>query len=174
MYFPGIPKIQFEGVKSNNPFAFRFYDKDKVVAGKPMRAHLRFAMSYWHTLCSESTDMFGAGTRCMNFGGTTPLEISQNRVAAAFELMEKLGIEYFCFHDRDIAPEGATLRESNENIDRIVPLLKQEMERTDRSTKSKAIIWRAVTAMRGCILMKCPTTFPQSTIISARRKAGFC
>lgn len=66
----------------------------------------------------------------MNFGGTTPLEISQNRVAAAFELMEKLGIEYFCFHDRDIAPEGATLRESNENIDRIVPLLKQELERT--------------------------------------------
>ncbi len=130
MYFPSIPKIQFEGVKSNNPFAFRFYDKDKVVAGKPMRAHLKFAMSYWHTLCSESTDMFGAGTRCMNFGGTTPLEISQNRVAAAFELMEKLEIEYFCFHDRDIAPEGATLRESNENIDRIVPLLKQEMERT--------------------------------------------
>ena len=95
-----------------------------------MSEHLKFAMSYWHTMCADGTDMFGKGTADKTFGGETPMEIAKNRVYAAFELMEKLGMKYFCFHDRDIAPEGATLKETNENLDEIVPVIKSEMKRT--------------------------------------------
>ena len=95
-----------------------------------MSEHLKFALSYWHTMCGDGTDMFGSGTADKTFGGKTPLEIAENKVYACFEIMEKLGIEYFCFHDRDITPEGATLKETNDNLDRIVPIIKSEMERT--------------------------------------------
>ena len=130
MYFENIEKIKFEGINSKNPLSFKYYDADKIVAGKKMSEHLKFAMSYWHTMCGDGTDMFGRGTTDKSFGGKTPMEIYEHKVYAAFELMEKLGIEYFCFHDRDIAPEGATLKETNDNLDKIVPIIKSEMERT--------------------------------------------
>ena len=95
-----------------------------------MSEHLKFAMSYWHTMCADGTDMFGRGTINKSFGGKTAIEIYEHKVYAAFELMEKLGMQYFCFHDRDIAPEGATLKETNENLERIVPIIKSEMKRT--------------------------------------------
>lgn len=88
-----------------------------------MSEHLKFAMSYWHTMCGDGTDMFGRGTIDKIFGGKAPIEIAENKVYASFELMEKLGIEYFCFHDRDIAPEGATLKETNDNSDKIGPII---------------------------------------------------
>jgi xylose isomerase len=81
-------------------------------------------------MCGDGTDMFGRGTADKSFGGKTPIEIYKNKVYAAFELMEKLGVGYFCFHDRDVAPEGRTLKESNDNLDIIVPLIKAEMKRT--------------------------------------------
>lgn len=93
-----------------------------------MSEHLKFAMSYWHTMCADGTDMFGRGTINKSFGGKTAIEIYEHKVYAAFELMEKLGMQYFCFHDRDIAPEGATLKETNENLERIVPIIKSEMK----------------------------------------------
>lgn len=130
MYFENIDKIKFEGVESNNPLSFKYYDANRIVAGKKMSEHLKFALSYWHTMCGDGTDMFGIGTINKTFGGQTPLEIAENKVYASFEIMEKLGIEYFCFHDRDIAPEGKTLKETNENLDKIVPIIKSEMERT--------------------------------------------
>lgn len=130
MYFNNIPKIKYEGAKSTNPFSFKFYDKDRIVMGKPMKDQLRFAVSYWHTLCFEGADMFGATNMDKSFGGNNPLEIAEHKVYAAFEIMEKLGIEYFCFHDRDIAPEGANLSQTNENLDHIVPIIKKEMQRT--------------------------------------------
>ena len=130
MYFNNIEKIKFEGTNSKNPLSFKYYDADKMVAGKKMSEHLKFAMSYWHTMCGDGTDMFGRGTIDKSFGGKTPMEIAENKVYASFELMEKLGMEYFCFHDRDIAPEGATLKETNNNLDKIVPIIKSEMERT--------------------------------------------
>ena len=130
MYFNNIEKIKFEGVNSKNPLSFKYYNADKIVAGKKMREHLKFAMSYWHTMCADGTDMFGRGTINKSFGGKTAIEIYEHKVYAAFELMEKLGMQYFCFHDRDIAPEGGTLKETNENLDRIVPIIKSEMKRT--------------------------------------------
>lgn len=108
-YFKTVPKIQYEGPASKTPFAFKHYNPDQIVAGKPMREQLKFAMSYWHTLCGDGTDMFGRGTIDKTFGGKTAVEIYENKAYAAFELMDKLQLEYFCFHDRDIAPEGDTL-----------------------------------------------------------------
>lgn len=130
MYFNNISKIKYEGVNANNPLSYKFYDANKIVAGKKMKDHLKFALSYWHTMCGDGTDMFGRGTADKSFGGHTPLEIAENKVYACFEIMEKLGIEYFCFHDRDIAPEGETLKETNDNLDKIVPIIKSEMKRT--------------------------------------------
>jgi len=131
-YFPEIQKIKFEGSKSQNPLAFKYYNPDEVVLGKTMKEHLRFSMSYWHTFTYMGTDPFGQETmiRPWDHLATDPLEIAKIRVKVAFEFMEKMGIEYFCFHDRDIAPEGKTLEESNRNLDVIVDIIEQEMKRT--------------------------------------------
>lgn len=130
MYFNNINKINYEGVNSKNPLAFKFYDADRIVSGKKMSEHLKFALSWWHTMCGDGTDLFGRGTVDKSFGATTPIELAKNKVYVAFEIMEKLGIKYFCFHDRDIAPEGATLKETNSYLDDIVPVIKSEMNRT--------------------------------------------
>lgn len=128
-YFATIGKIQYEGAESKNPFAFHFYNPEEIVGGKTMKEQLKFAMSYWHTLCGDGTDMFGAGTMDKRFGGKSEMEIYRNKVGAGFELMDKLGVEYFCFHDKDIAPEGKTLEEFYRNLDAIVPLIKEQMEK---------------------------------------------
>ncbi|MDR3645816.1 MAG: xylose isomerase [Clostridia bacterium] len=124
-FFPQVREILYEGPKTDNPFAFRFYNPDEVIGGKKMREHLRFAMSYWHTFCGEGVDMFGAGTLDKSFGGKNPMEIARNRAYAAFELLDKLGLDYYCFHDRDIAPEAQTLRETNARLDEMTALLTQ-------------------------------------------------
>ena len=135
-FFKSVPKIRYEGAKSENPFAFKFYDPDEVIGGKTMREQLRFAMSYWHTMCAEGTDMFGAGTLDKSYGESDPMKSAKNKAYAAFELMDKLDIDYFCFHDRDIAPEGSTLAESNARLDVITKLLKELCEK-----HGKKVLW---------------------------------
>lgn len=124
-----IPVINYEGPESKNPFAFKYYNKDEVIAGKTMAEHLKFSMCYWHTLCADGTDMFGIGTIDKSFGGTDPMDVYKQKVYAGFEMMHKLGIEYFCYHDRDIAPEGANLAEFQKNLDVIVPVIKEQMNK---------------------------------------------
>lgn len=124
-----VGKINYEGKESKNPLAFKHYNKDEIIMGKKMSEHLKFAMSWWHTLCGDGTDMFGIGTADKSFGGNTPIEIYKNKVQAGFELMNKLGIEYFCFHDKDIAPEGESLKEFQKNLDIIVPIIKENMKK---------------------------------------------
>ncbi|MBQ4510383.1 MAG: xylose isomerase [Clostridia bacterium] len=131
-----VEKIKYEGPKSTNPLSFKYYNADEVVGGKTMREQLRFAMSYWHTLCGDGTDMFGIGTVDKSFGGLTPMEIAEKKVEAGFELMDKLGIDYFCFHDKDIAPEGASLKEFQDNLDKIVPIIKANMKKYN-----KKLLW---------------------------------
>lgn len=128
--FKDIPFIRYEGPKTKNPLAFRYYDPDRIVGGKPMREQLKFAMSYWHTLTADGTDMFGVGTQDKTFGGKTPMEISLARVEAGFEFMQKLGVPYFCFHDRDIAPEGTTLVEFQDNLDAVTEKIEAKMQET--------------------------------------------
>lgn len=135
-YFGNIPVIQYEGTNTANPFAFRYYNPEEVVAGKKMKDQLKFALSYWHTLCGDGTDMFGRGTADKTFGGKTAMEIYENKAYAAFELMNKLQIEYFCFHDRDIAPEANMLAGCNANLDHIRPILEGLMKEN-----SKKLLW---------------------------------
>lgn len=131
-YFDGIPDVQYEGIKSKNRFAFKFYDPDEVVGGRKMIENLRFAVSFWHTFNYDGTDMFGMGTMKRPWNeGADPLTISLQKVDAAFEFCKKLGVRYFCFHDRDIAPEGRTLRETNRNLDRVVEHIKRHMKDSD-------------------------------------------
>lgn len=129
--FPDINKIKFEGPESDNPLAFRFYDESEIVEGKTMKDQLRFSVAYWHTMRGSGEDPFGAGTMVRPWEG--PLDDvpnAINRVKVAFEFMEKLGAPLFCFHDRDIAPEGASLAETNKNLDQVVRAIKGEMQRT--------------------------------------------
>ena len=135
-YFKNIGKIKYEGKQSDNPLAFKFYNPDEIIAGKTMREQLRFAMSYWHTMCAEGADMFGVGTTSKNYGASSEMDIARNKAHAAFELMDKLDIDYYCFHDRDISPEGATLAESNARLDEITALLKDLMKQNN-----KKLLW---------------------------------
>ncbi|MBL1230497.1 xylose isomerase [Enterococcus sp. BWB1-3] len=129
-YFPQVEKINYEGIKTTNPFAFRHYNPEEVVAGKTMKEHLRFAVAYWHTMTQDGSDPFGLPTNQRTWIGSTEMETARNRVVAFFEILEKLGAEYFCFHDIDIAPEGDSLEEFYNNLDEITDLIKDQMERT--------------------------------------------
>ena len=130
-YFPDVPKVAFEGPKSTNPFAFRHYNPSEVVEGKTMLEHFRFAVAYWHTMRGSGSDPFGPGCAVRPWeDGTDSVAMAQKRVGVAFEFMEKLGVPYYCFHDRDVAPEGNTLKESNANLDAVAKVLKDEQART--------------------------------------------
>jgi xylose isomerase len=130
-FFPDVPKIAYEGPQSTNPLAFRHYDANAVVAGKPMKEHFRFAVAYWHTMRGMGGDPFGPGCAIRPWeDGTDSLDMALKRVEVMFEFLEKLGVEFYCFHDRDVAPEGATLRESNAHLDRVVASLKQHQQKT--------------------------------------------
>jgi xylose isomerase len=129
-YFEGIKRIQYEGKDSTHSLAFKYYDPERMVSGKPMKEHLRFAMSYWHTLTGTGSDMFGEGTAQRPWNGLSGMALAKARVEAGFEFMQKLGIEYFCFHDLDIAPEGHTLQEKYDYLDEIVPYIEEMMNQT--------------------------------------------
>ncbi len=134
--FASIPHIKYEGPQSKNPLAFRYYNPEEVINGQSMREQMKFAVSYWHTLCGEGSDMFGPGTANKSFGGKEDMEIYKNKALACFEILEKLTIDYFCFHDRDIAPEGETLTETNDRLDEIVPFIEELMKKS-----GKKLLW---------------------------------
>ena len=129
--FPQIPTIPYEGPASKNPLAFKHYNAEELVAGKSMREHLRFAVVYWHTFRGTGSDPFGVGTMLRPWDdGTNSVKNAQQRVRVAFEFIQKLGAPYYCWHDRDVAPEGKTLSESNRNFDAVAKVLKAEQQRT--------------------------------------------
>lgn len=131
-YFPDIKKVEYTEDKTRQGLYFRRYNSDETVGGRKVKDQLRFAMAYWHTLGGGGKDMFDldSGTAIRPWGLSSPLETAKQKVYAGFEFMQKLGIEYFCFHDRDIAPEGSTLAESAKNLDEIVKVIKQMMDET--------------------------------------------
>ncbi len=129
--FAEIQKIPFDGPRSKNPLAFHHYDPNEMVEGKPMRDHLRFSVAYWHTFRGTGSDPFGPGTMHRPWeAASDTVENAQNRARVAFEFMEKLGADFYCFHDRDIAPEGRSLTETNKNLDAVVKVLAEEQQRT--------------------------------------------
>lgn len=126
-YFPGISKIQYEGAQSKNPLAFKYYDENRVVAGKPMKDHFRFAIAYWHTFCGSGSDPFGSGTMPLPWmKNRDAMQAAKDKLDAAFEFISKLGAPFYCFHDRDIAPEGNSVEESEANLKEIVALAKKK------------------------------------------------
>jgi xylose isomerase len=130
-YFPDVPRIPFEGLASKNPLAFKHYNADEVVEGKTLRDWLRFSVAYWHTFRGTGTDPFGAATLQRPWDdGSESLDNAKRRVDAAFEFIAKLGAPFYCFHDRDVAPDGKTLAEANKNLDAVVKHLRAAQERT--------------------------------------------
>ena len=130
-FFPGIGKIQFEGKESRNPMAFRYYDANKVVLGKTMAEWLKFSMAWWHTLCAEGADQFGGGTKTFPWNGAAcPVQAAKDKVDAGFEFMQKIGIEYYCFHDVDLVDEGANVEEYEARLKEVVAYLKEKQAET--------------------------------------------
>lgn len=131
-FFKGIGKIKYEGAGTDNPMAFRYYNPEEVIDGKTMREHLRFAVAYWHTFQARGVDQFGVGTAVRPWDGITDeMDLALAKVDANFEFCEKLGVPFFCFHDRDIAPEGQTLSETNKRLDKVVDKIKERMKDSD-------------------------------------------
>ena len=135
-FFNNIPKIAYEGKDSKNPLAFKFYNPDEVIAGKTMREQLKFALSWWHTMGGDGTDMFGCGTTNKTWGCDDVTARAKAKVEAAFEIMDKLSIDYYCFHDRDLSPEYGSLGETNEKLRAIVDLCKEKQDAT-----GKKLLW---------------------------------
>ena len=130
-YFPTVGKIAFEGTSSKNPMAFRYYEPERVVKGRKMKDWLRFSMAWWHTLCAEGADQFGGGTKTFPWNASSDaVERAKAKADAGFEIMEKLGIEYFCFHDVDLVDEGSTIEEYEARMHAIVSYLKEKMAAT--------------------------------------------
>lgn len=122
-YFQTIGKVPFVGTsKLTSGLGYHYYDADEVVGGKKMRDWLRFSVAYWHTFGQELNDIFGDGTAIRSWHPLTGMDLAKARVEAAFEFFDKMGVDFFCFHDRDIAPEGLTLRETNRNLETITDM----------------------------------------------------
>ena len=129
--FPDISKIKYEGPESTNPLAFRYYNENELVEGKSMREHLNFACAFWHTMRMNGTDPFGSATMLRPWDdGSDSIANAQNRVHVFFEFLEKMSFPFYCFHDRDVAPEGATFKETCANLDAVVKVFKEEQDRT--------------------------------------------
>jgi xylose isomerase len=135
--FPDIPRIRYEGPNSKNPLAFKQYNPDEAIGGKSMKEHMRFAAAYWHVMRNPLGDPFGPGTAKMPWDdGSDSVENAVNRVDVFFEFLDKIGIDYYCFHDRDVAPELETLQASNEALDRVADRLLQRQQET-----GKKLLW---------------------------------
>lgn len=126
-FFKGIGKIKYEGPTSTNPYAFKFYDENKVVAGKTMKEHFRFAVAYWHSFCSTGGDPFGVGTREWPWDeAKDPIQRAKDKMDAAFEFMTKLGVPFFCFHDIDLVDEADTVQETEKRLQTMVDYAKEK------------------------------------------------
>jgi xylose isomerase len=127
-YFKGIGKIQFEGPESDKPFAYRYYDENRLVAGKTMREHLKFAVAFWHSFCGTGGDPFGAPTKAYPWlHAPDPLQQARDKMDAAFELITKLGLPYFCFHDFDLVAEAESLAKSEQRLQAIGQYAQEKM-----------------------------------------------
>lgn len=165
-----IKKITYAGKQSTDPFTFKYYNPEEKIDGKTMKDHLKFAMSYWHTIAAEGADMFGSGTMDKSFGKTDPLEMFKAKADFAFELMDKLDIEYYCFHDVDIAPEGNSVKESidyfNTMVDYVYELQKKH---------NKKLLWATANNFSAPKFMAGAATSPNADVFAvAAAKVKAC
>tara|TARA_S200000501_G_C20862328_1_gene760429 strand:- start:735 stop:2072 length:1338 start_codon:yes stop_codon:yes gene_type:complete len=161
-YFPNIKEIKYEGRDSNNPLSFKFYDPSKVVAGKPMKEHLKFAVAYWHTFCGTGGDPFGPGTKKLPWEAPGNLmQSAYQRLDAAFEFFTKLGVEYYCFHDRDLAPEGGDVKESIKFLRELTKAAKKKQQES-----GVKLLWGTANLFSHPRFMNGAATNPDFTVVT--------
>jgi xylose isomerase len=161
-YFKNIPKLKYEGKDSKNPFSFKYYNGDELLASKTLKEHLRFSVAFWHTMNADGSDPFGDPTIHREWDNIKDdIERAKAKIDAAFELFEILGVPFFCFHDRDIAPEGETLRETNRNLDIIVEHIKEHLKNS--STK---VLWNTSNLFSNPIYMHGASTSPNADVFA--------
>jgi xylose isomerase len=161
-YFPGIGQIVYEGPESDNVLAFKTYDPERVVAGKTMEEHLRFAVCYWHSFCATGADPFGPGTRTHAWAASRdPAERSRNRLDAAFEFFTKLNVPFWCFHDFDLAWEGTSVAESEENLRAMV-----ELARERQSETGMKLLWGTANLFSNPRFMNGASTNPDFAVVA--------
>ena len=161
-YFPQIGKIPFEGPESKNPMAFHYYDAEKVVAGKKMKDWMRFAMAWWHTLCAEGADQFGGGTKKFPWNkGADAIEIAKNKADAGFEIMQKLGVGYYCFHDVDLVDEGSSVAEYEANLKAITDYLAEKQKETGIK-----LLWSTANVFGNARYMNGASTNPDFDVVA--------
>ena len=162
-YFPSVGKIHYEGPESDNPLAFKYYDAERLVGGKTMKEHLRFAVAYWHSFCGDGLDPFGAPTHFFpwNEQPATPMQAAEGKLDGAFEFFTKLGAEYYCFHDRDLAPEGKSPAESEKNLQRMVGLAAERQAAT-----GVRLLWGTANLFSNPRFMNGAATNPEFSVVT--------
>ncbi len=162
-YFPQVPdRITFEGKDSKNPLAFKYYDKNRRVGNKTMAEHLRFSVAYWHSFMGTGADLFGAPSFKRTWHSfKSPLDRAKATMEAAFEFFQKLGVEYYCFHDRDIAPEGETFAESCKNLERLV-----DHAKTLQAETGVKVLWGTANLFSNPIYAQGAATNPNAHVMA--------
>lgn len=162
-YFHDVPTIKYEGAESSNPLSFKYYDKTKVVAGKTMAEHFKFAMAWWHTLRNTGGDPFGPGTANYPWlGDADPVKEAKNAIDAGFEIMDKLGLDYFCFHDVDLLDEaGADLETYAKRLDEVTDYLKEKMD-----ASGKKVLWGTANLFSNPRYMNGASTNPDFNVVA--------
>jgi len=161
-YYKGIDKINFEGKDSDNPLAFRYYNPEQIVAGKTMKEHFKFAVSYWHSFGGNGSDLFGQGTQ--NFAWNEfrePIQAAKNRADAAFEFISKMGFDYFCFHDLDLVQEGKSLMQTELRLATMTEYVKEKME-----ASGIRVLWGAANCFSNPCYMNGAATNPDFNIVA--------
>lgn len=161
-YFKGIGEIKFEGKESDNPLAFKYYNPNKVVAGKTMREHFKFAVAYWHTLCGTGGDPFGPGTKIFPWStATDAVQAARDKADAAFEFVTKMGFDYYCFHDHDLVDEGSSLAESEKRIHQTVDYLKEKQK-----ASGVKLLWGTANCFSNPIYMNGAASNPDFDVVA--------
>ena len=162
-YFPQIGKIPFEGTKSKNPMAFHYYDPEKVVMGKKMKDWLKFAMAWWHTLGGASGDQFGGQTRSYEWDkAADAVQRAKDKADAGFEIMDKLGINYFCFHDIDLVDEGEDVEEYEARMVAVTDYLKEKLAQNP----DKHLLWGTANVFSNKRYMNGASTNPDFDVVA--------
>lgn len=161
-YFPSVGKIQFEGVKSDNPFAYKWYDSTKVINGKSMEELFRFAVSYWHTFCGTGGDPFGPGTKAFPWlTAKDPVQQAKDKMDAAFEFITKLGVPYYCFHDIDLVDEGDSLAQYESHMQQIVEYAKEKQK-----ASGVKLLWGTANVFSNPRYMNGASTNPDFSVVA--------
>jgi xylose isomerase len=162
-YFPNIGRIAYEGEGSTNPLAFRYYDANRVVAGRSLESWMRYAVSYWHSFCGNGGDPFGAPTRPMPWlTAADPIQRAKDKADAAFEFITKLGVPYYCFHDTDIVDEAdTTLAEFEQRVQAITAYLKEK-----QTASGVKLLWGTANLFSNPRFMNGASTNPEFSILA--------